>query len=296
MVPGGATSHRLMTVPDDRVMGPPEPGPDARAMHQTSPARRRPSFHNRASILLPLLLLIGIAVPAPTLSASLTSNLTDSHVARVTGPSGWAFDARVDEHPADRPMLVRGSIPIWRFEARLQALAVIAAQQAAAQAEAEAAASAAAAKESAAAKAAVAAAAAASAPAYVGKNHFWVPSLGISRAVETFACTRATPPANRIYRWGCAGKNNLYLFGHAWGVMKPLHDGYVAGRVKIGMIAKYADANGRVRTYRVTEIRVVTPDQVDWAIADQSVPSMTLQTCLGATSDHRLLVRLVADH
>jgi sortase (surface protein transpeptidase) len=45
----------------------------------------------------------------------------------------------------------------------------------------------------------------------------------------------------------------------------------------------------------VTEIRVVTPDQVDWAIAAQSIPSMTLQTCVGANSDHRLLVRLVAD-
>jgi LPXTG-site transpeptidase (sortase) family protein len=77
--------------------------------------------------------------------------------------------------------------------------------------------------------------------------------------------------------------------------MKPLHDAYVSGRLKVGMTAVYADGKGRVRTYRVTEIRVVTPDKVDWAIAAQAVPSMTLQTCVGAKSDRRLLVRLVAD-
>ncbi|MEW5990659.1 MAG: sortase [Chloroflexota bacterium] len=143
--------------------------------------------------------------------------------------------------------------------------------------------------------AAEAAAAEAAAPTYSGKNHFWIPSLGVSRSVETFACTRSTPPANRIYRWGCAGTNNVYIFGHAWGVMKPLHDAYVSGEVKVGMTAVYADGKGRVRTYRVTEIRVVTPDKVDWAIAAQAVPSMTLQTCVGANSERRLLVRLVAD-
>ena len=36
--------------------------------------------------------------------------------------------------------------------------------------------------------------------------------------------------------------------------------------------------------------------QVAWAIASQPVASMTFQTCIGANSDRRLLVRLVADH
>ena len=64
--------------------------------------------------------------------------------------------------------------------------------------------------------------------------------------------------------------------------------------LKKGMVVVYADGNGRVRSFKVTEIRIVTPDKVDWAIAAQATPSMTLQTCIGPRSDKRLLVRLVA--
>lgn len=250
---------------------------------------RTPTRYRRISALLALAMLAGMSIPTPSVAASLPTLLTSGTTASASRVNLWSVDARVDEHPADRPMVIRGFMPVWRFEARLAALDVIAAVQAA-----EAAAKAAA-EAQATAKAAAAAKAAAT-PAYVGKNHLWIPSLGLSRSIETFSCTRKTPPANRVYRWGCAGTNNVYLFGHAWGVMKPLHDGYVAGRVKVGMVAKYADANGRVRTYRVTAIRIVTPDQVAWAIASQPVASMTLQTCIGANSDRRLLVRLVADH
>ena len=134
----------------------------------------------------------------------------------------------------------------------------------------------------------------ATAPRRVGTNHLWIPSLGISHSVAAFACTRSTPPAAGVYRWGCAGRNNAYLFGHAWSTLKPLHDAYVAGHLHTGMVAYYADASGRVRAFKVTQIKVVTPDQVAWAIAAQSTPSLTLQTCVGANSQYRLLVRLVA--
>ena len=107
---------------------------------------------------------------------------------------------------------------------------------------------------------------------YSGTNHLWIPSLGISHAVAAFACTRSTPPGAGVYRWGCAGKNNAYLFGHAWSTFKPLHDAYVAKRLHTGMLAYYADGSGRVRTYKVTAIKVVTPDQTAWAIAAQPVP------------------------
>ena len=53
-------------------------------------------------------------------------------------------------------------------------------------------------------------------------------------------------PGNRVYRWGCAGSNNVYLFGHAHSVFKPLHDAYVRGRLAKGMKVYYADANGKV--------------------------------------------------
>jgi hypothetical protein len=129
---------------------------------------------------------------------------------------------------------------------------------------------------------------------FSGRNRFWIPSLGLSYPVQPFACSRSRPPDNFIYRWGCAGTNNVYILGHAWGVMKPLHDAYVAGRLHVGMIALYADVNGRIRSYRVTEWRVVLPVEVAWQIADQPVPSMTLQTCVGKDSRYRLNVRLVA--
>ena len=54
-----------------------------------------------------------------------------------------------------------------------------------------------------------------------------------------------------MYRWGCAGANNVYLMGHAHSVMKPLHDAYVSGRLREGMKVWYADSNGRVHVYAV---------------------------------------------
>lgn len=255
----------------------------------------------RTSLIVALCLAVAAILPAPSLAAAPepAQGVPRSDAEVVLRPfaveraadafSEWLIDATVDEHPADRPMVIRGTVIIWRFEARRAALQVIAAVRAEAvreaAAEAEAAKLATAAKATSTSKAAV----------YAGRNHVWIPSLGVSRAVETFACTRSSPPANRVYRWGCAGTNNVYLFGHAWGVMKPLHDAYVQGRLHAGMTVLYADDAGRVRTYRVTEYRVVTPDQASWAIAAQPVPSMTLQTCIGAKSDRRLLVRLVAD-
>jgi hypothetical protein len=131
--------------------------------------------------------------------------------------------------------------------------------------------------------------------AYRGTNHVWIPSLGINRSVAFFPCSRSQAPGHRVYRWGCAGRNNVYLFGHASSVMKPLHDAYVAKRLRKGMPVWYADGNGKVRRYVVSYWRVVRPDgDIGWAFAAQSKPSMTLQTCVGADSQYRLVVRLVA--
>ena len=132
------------------------------------------------------------------------------------------------------------------------------------------------------------------APKYTGANHVWIPSLGISRHVYPFACTRKREPGNVMYRWGCAGKNNVYLLGHASGVFRPLHRAFTTGRLRVGMLAIYADGAGHIRRYRVTEWQVVDPVEVQWAIASQPVPSMTLQTCVGPGGVDRLNVRLVA--
>ncbi len=130
--------------------------------------------------------------------------------------------------------------------------------------------------------------------AYRGRNHVWIPGLGLSRGVDFYACNRSTALAHVVYRWGCGGTNNVYLMGHASSVFKPLHDLYVSGRLRKGMQVTYADGNGRVRTYSVSFWKVVAPDgDVAWAYAAQARPSMTLQTCIGASSQWRLVVRLV---
>lgn len=129
---------------------------------------------------------------------------------------------------------------------------------------------------------------------YRGRNHVWIPSLGINRSVSSFPCSRTRPPDNYMYRWGCAGKNNVYLLGHSYSVFKPLHDAYVGGRLRKGMKVIYADGAGRVSTYSVIWWKVVRPTTAaSWAWAAQSRPSMTLQTCVGAKSEYRLMVRLV---
>jgi len=112
--------------------------------------------------------------------------------------------------------------------------------------------------------------------------------------VNAFPCSRTRPPDNYLYRWGCAGRNNVYLMGHAASVFKPLHNAYVGGRLKQGMKVPYADGSGRVGTYSVIWWRVVPPTTAaSWAWAAQSRPSMTLQTCVGSNSQYRLMVRLV---
>jgi Sortase domain len=133
-----------------------------------------------------------------------------------------------------------------------------------------------------------------SAPAYHGRNHVWIPALRINRSVSSFPCSRSRPPDNYVYRWGCAGRNNVYLLGHAYSVFKPLHDAYVSGRLRKGLKVIYADGAGHVHTYSVIWWRVVRPTtSASWAWASLARPSMTLQTCLGSHSEYRLMVRLV---
>ncbi len=127
---------------------------------------------------------------------------------------------------------------------------------------------------------------------YRGRNHVWIPSLGIDRSVAGYACSNQSYPGDRVYRWGCAGANNVYLFGHAHSVFKALHDAYVRGSLKKGQEVFYADGNGTVRRYTISWWKVTTPTKGTWAYAAQANPSLTLQTCVGSKSQYRLIVRL----
>lgn len=125
-----------------------------------------------------------------------------------------------------------------------------------------------------------------------GRNHVWSAGLGLDRSVSWFSCSRSRPPDYLVYRWGCAGRNNVYLFAHAGGPFRRLHDLYVRGRLHKGMTVTYADANGHVHRYSVAWWRVVLPTAGEFAYAGQSRPSMTLQTCVGPHDRYRLVVRL----
>jgi hypothetical protein len=130
------------------------------------------------------------------------------------------------------------------------------------------------------------------AASYRGRNHLWIPALGLSKGVTFYSCSSTAYPGNRVYRWGCAGSNNVYLFGHAHSVFRALHDAYVRGRLFKGMKVYYANGAGKVATYAVSWWKLTTPDKGAWAYAAQSTPSLTLQTCVGAQSQYRLIVRL----
>jgi Sortase domain len=125
-----------------------------------------------------------------------------------------------------------------------------------------------------------------------GRDHVWMPALHIDRPVSFYGCSNQSYPGNRVYRWGCAGGNNVYLFGHAGSVFKALHDAYVGGRLRKGTPLYYADGSGHVHTYRVAWWKLTTATKGTWAYASLSQPSLTLQTCIGAQSQYRLIVRL----
>ena len=86
---------------------------------------------------------------------------------------------------------------------------------------------------------------------YSGRNRMWYPALGISYSVSWFPCSRSRPPDNYVYRWGCAGSNNVYLMAHAWGKFSRLNRAYYNGGLSRGQLRVYADGSGRVHYYRL---------------------------------------------
>ena len=125
------------------------------------------------------------------------------------------------------------------------------------------------------------------------RNSLAIPALRIDAPIGVTTCGGLIP--NGIWQWTCAGQNNFYLLGHAWGVFKPLHDGYHAGLLTPGMVATYTDRAGEVHRYRLLWVEHLTV--ADWgkgaAWAATSGPVITLQTCDGATDAYRIIVRFV---
>lgn len=136
-------------------------------------------------------------------------------------------------------------------------------------------------------------------PLVLKANQFAFPAISIStKAVRWWDCYRDDAMPNYVYRWGCAGSNNVFLLGHSYGMFKPLWSAYHSGALKLGLVAYYAGSDGKMHAYRVTTIRheeiAHEWDWRPWAQASQPVPSMTLITCDGAGDRYRIIVRLVA--
>jgi sortase family protein len=139
-------------------------------------------------------------------------------------------------------------------------------------------------------------------PTYTGTSHFWYPALGIDRPWRWYGCEYGGDPdglgAYAVYRWGCAGTNNIYMMGHASGSFYPLWRGYHTGKLKTGQSVYYADAKGKVTHWKVLWIKHVTTTYLNntagsWATNAYSSPVMTLQTCDGSYNQYRIIVRLV---
>ena len=132
-------------------------------------------------------------------------------------------------------------------------------------------------------------------PRTPARNHVWIPALGINRSVRWFPCDRARPPDNYMYRWGCAGSNNVYLMGHAYSVMKAAprrvrprpapsrHEGLLRRRATAGCTS-YA-----VKWWKITR---PTTDAA-WAWAAQTVAVDDAPDVRRRNSEYRLMVRLV---
>jgi hypothetical protein len=123
----------------------------------------------------------------------------------------------------------------------------------------------------------------------------------VTGTIHNWGC-RGGEIGTRIYRWGCAGRGNRYLIAHAHASFEPLHDfvrarGVRAGtRALVGKPVYLRTTTGRVVMFRVTWARVETVGHWgrtghDWAWNATGVSSITFQTCYGARSEYRLIVR-----
>jgi hypothetical protein len=123
----------------------------------------------------------------------------------------------------------------------------------------------------------------------------------LSGTVYNWGC-RGGEIGSRIYRWGCAGERNRYLLGHAHASFEELHDfvaarGVAAGtQALVGKAVWLRTATGRTLQFRVAWARVASVAYWGrtgelWAWNATDVPSITFQTCYGARSEYRLIVR-----
>ncbi len=135
---------------------------------------------------------------------------------------------------------------------------------------------------------------------YTGASHFWYPALNIDADWNWYGCDYgggSTLPMG-VFRWGCGPASNIYLLSHAASTFSKVRKAFHDGTLQVGQNVWYSNAQGDVTRWEVSWIRRVTDDYLnatasEWALSDSPTPIMTLQTCDGAQSQLRIIVRLI---
>jgi hypothetical protein len=124
-----------------------------------------------------------------------------------------------------------------------------------------------------------------------------IKGIGLDVPVYRWGCDASKLP-DRALRWGCSGRNNQFLAGHAYGVFHKYYLAYKYRKLKIGMIAAFTRPSGAVAKYRLRWVRLVPASYVwqgttgdVWAWGPTARQSITMQTCWGATNKYRIVSR-----
>ncbi|MHB8959836.1 MAG: sortase family protein [Candidatus Limnocylindrales bacterium] len=123
--------------------------------------------------------------------------------------------------------------------------------------------------------------------------------IGLYARVYDWGCGNAIVP-NLVLRWACRRNNNQFLVGHAYGVFHAYYLAYARHLLRPGLIATFTNASGHTTRYRLAWVRRVTATYIyrgltgdQWAWSNTPTPSLTLQTCWGATNKYRIITRFV---
>ncbi|MEP7379466.1 MAG: hypothetical protein ABI725_07905, partial [Chloroflexota bacterium] len=135
---------------------------------------------------------------------------------------------------------------------------------------------------------------------FSGTSHFWYPAVDIDASWSWYGCDYGGPATfpMGVFRWGCGPASNIYMLSHAASTFKKIRTAFHNGTLDVGQTVWYSNAQGDVTKWEVRWIRRVTAQYLnatagDWALNDSPTPIMTLQTCDGAQSQLRIIVRLV---
>jgi hypothetical protein len=134
------------------------------------------------------------------------------------------------------------------------------------------------------------------------------PNLNKPTQIKDWACGEGLlPNAIDIFSSGCAGTNNIFLMGHAYGVFWQLRYAYNHSLLKDRAIAYYTDGSGEEHAYQLDWVDHPTEAEAgkgsSWAATP--TPVITLYTCddytqtangkdtVLARDAYRIVVRLV---